>query len=297
MQCDGRVDKIPTRNRHAAVHPRGALASTLLPRGVHVQTTKTRSLAAAAVGAAIAFAAVTPIALADGSSARTTTAATASPSPQPSTIVELRGEAEMPERIAPIDYEYAQALMQLPTEELEPTFMGEIVVHHAAVVEMSQIAMDKAAHPQIKTLAGAIIAAQTQQIEAFTQLLEREYGLTPEQAREQAPGDIPKILKEVNEHLEEKVETVREAPAGEQFDQIWLQEVIPHHQTAILEFQSVQAGAKLPQLVLMADMGINGQQGQIAQMLDFLIRWYGPGSAHSEEQVRIEPEGGADAGS
>jgi uncharacterized protein (DUF305 family) len=223
------------------------------------------------------------------------TASQGAPSPDES----MRGEAEMPERIIPANYEYANALMQLPTDQLEPTFMGEIIPHHAAVVEMSRIAMEKASHPPLKTLAGAIIASQTQQIEEFTQILQSEYGLTPEQARQQAPGQIPQILERVNRGLDEKVASVRDAPAGDQFDQIWLKEVIPHHQVAILEFQAVQDGARNPRLVLMANMGILGQQGQIAQMLNWLEQWYGDGSTDggaAGDQVEDKPEGGVDTG-
>lgn len=240
-----------------------------------MHVTKRRSLtvaAATAIALGGSSVAVLQPAAAHGPEAAT---ATASPSPASEASPGLRGEAEMPERIAPINYEYAQALMQLPTHELEPTFMGEIIVHHQAVIEMAQDAMEKAEHPVLKSLAGTIINAQEHQIEEFTKLLDSKYGLTPEEAREQAPGEIPQILDEVNESLAQKVATVREAPAGPEYDRIWLSEVVPHHQTAILQFQAVQAGAETPELLLMANMGIGSQEMQIAQMLNWLIQWYG----------------------
>ncbi len=237
--------------------------------------TKKRSLAVATAAAIVlggSSAAVMQPAVAHGPENST---AAASHSPAEEASPGLRGEAEMPERITPSNYEYAQALMQLPTHELEPTFMGEIIVHHQAVIEMSRIAMEKAEHPELESLAGMIINAQQHQIEEFTQLLDSKYGLTPEEAREQAPGEIPQILQEVNESLEEKVATVREAPAGSEFDRIWLSEVVPHHQTGILQFQAVQAGAEDPRLLLMANMGIGSQEMEIVQMLNWLIQWYG----------------------
>lgn len=186
-----------------------------------------------------------------------------------------RGRAAMPERIAQIDYAYARRLMRLPTRQLERTFMGGIIPHHAAVVQMSRIALRKAQHPELKTLARAIIAGQTNQIRAFTRKLEQKYGVTPEQARQRTPGNLPRILRRVGRHLDRKVDSVRRAPAGAQFDQTFLKEVIPHHQTAGLEFQAVQAGAEDPQLILMANMGLGSQQMQVVAMMDFLVRWYG----------------------
>jgi uncharacterized protein (DUF305 family) len=186
-----------------------------------------------------------------------------------------RGPAAMPERVAQVDYEYVRRLMRLPTRELERTFMGEIIPHHAAVVEMSRIALRKARHPEIKTLSRAIIASQSNQIRGFTRILRDKYGVTPAQARRRAPGHIPRILRRIDRHLDRKVADVRAAPAGFQFDQRFLKEVIPHHQTGVLEFQAAQLGAADPQLIVMASMGITGQTAQVNQMLDWLVRWYG----------------------
>lgn len=101
------------------------------------------------------------------------------------------------------------------------------------------------------------------------------YGLTPEQAREQAPESIRQTLDQVNKELDHKVATIENTPAGPAFDQTWLKEVVPHHQTAILESQAVQDGARLPQLVLMANAAVGGQEMQVAQMLSWLVQWYG----------------------
>lgn len=235
---------------------------------------RTRSVTLAAT-AVLALAGCTSAAVAETPAASGVSSAPVTPVHQTSPVVDVRGEAAMPERISEINYRYAQALMQLPTEELEPTYMGEIVVHHRAVIEMAEVALEKAQHPELKTLARAIIASQTEQIEGFTMLLEGEYGLTPEQAREQAPEPIRLILPEVNQGLDEKVATIREAPADPEFDRVWMSEVIPHHQVAILESQPVQNGADTPELVLMANMAIGGQEMQIVQMLNWLVQWYG----------------------
>ena len=189
----------------------------------------------------------------------------------------LRGPAERPDRVDQADYLYSQELMQLPVDQLERTYMGEIVVHHTAVIEMSRIALQRAQHPEIKTMANSIIASQTEQVAGFTELLKTKYGVTSDQARQQAPDYVRKAIAKVDDGMDRRVAMVRNAPSGLRFDQVWLQQVVPHHQTAILESLAVQDGAEQPQLVLMANTAVSTQQTEIAQMLSWLVLWYGRG--------------------
>lgn len=194
---------------------------------------------------------------------------TVAPPPDP------RTETAMPERVEEVDFQYSAALMQLPTEQLETTYLGEIIPHHQAVIDMAEIALEKSQRPEVKSLANAIIAGQTNQIQGFTTMLQEQYGLTPEQARQQAPEDVRTLIEQVNQATAKSVATVVQAPADEDFDRIWLSTVVPHHQTAILESLAVQDGARTPALVLMANSTISSQADQVEQMLAWLVQWYG----------------------
>lgn len=231
--------------------------------------------------AAVAAAAATTVAL----TAWTGSASAHTPSPTPTadgpstSAVQLppdpRTEAAMPKRDEDVDFRYAAALMQLPTEQLETTYMGEIIPHHQAVLDMAKVALEKSQRPEVTSLANAIIASQTNQIQGFTKMLKEQYGLTPEQARQQAPEKVRGLIEQVNEATAQSVATVEQAPADENFDRVWLSTVVPHHQTAILESLAVQDGARTPTLVLMANSTISSQADQIEQMLNWLVQWYG----------------------
>lgn len=49
-------------------------------------------------------------------------------------------------------------------EEFDRLFLEMMTPHHAGAVTMSREALDKAEHPEIKTLAGEIIKAQEAEI-------------------------------------------------------------------------------------------------------------------------------------
>lgn len=194
---------------------------------------------------------------------------------QKAPATDQRAAAAMPKRVDDAAYQYAQALMKLPTDQLELTYMAEIIPHHQAVIDMATVALTKSQRPELKALANSMIASQKAQIAGYTGLLKDNYGVTPQQALDKVPQNIQTILDQVNKGLAQKIDRIQQAPADAQFDQLWLQEVVPHHQTAILESQPVQDAAATPQLVLMANMAVGGQEMQIAQMMNWLVQWYG----------------------
>ena len=50
-------------------------------------------------------------------------------------------------------------------DDFDKAFIDEMIVHHQGAVEMAQLALTNAKHQEIKTLANAIIKAQTDEIE------------------------------------------------------------------------------------------------------------------------------------
>jgi len=49
-------------------------------------------------------------------------------------------------------------------DAFDEAFLSEMIVHHEGAVEMAEAALVNAKHPEIKTMAGAIISAQTSEI-------------------------------------------------------------------------------------------------------------------------------------
>lgn len=61
----------------------------------------------------------------------------------------------------------------------DETFMEMMIPHHQSAVAMAQVALQRAAHPELITLAKTIVASQDQEISQMTNWLASWYGATP----------------------------------------------------------------------------------------------------------------------
>lgn len=188
------------------------------------------------------------------------------------TPVSSHSQAEMlqPDPTSPTAYEFGETLATLEGEELEITFLAEIIPHHRAAIEMSQLELERGVSPDIRTHAENIIANQQHQIDQFTRWLEEWYGLTPEEAMAQAPEEAQEEMKVLEEETQTMIEELSAVEAGEDFDVAFVQKMIPHHQSGIIEFLEPQSRAVHPQLRVAATAGITTQQAQVADFRTWL---------------------------
>ena len=124
--------------------------------------------------------------------------------------------------------------------------------------------------PDIRTHAENIIASQQHQIDQFTTWLEEWYGLTPEEAKAQAPEEAQEEMKILEEETRMMLEELAAVEAGEDFDVAFVQKMIPHHNGGIVEFLELQSRADHAQLRVASSAGITAQQAQIADFRTWL---------------------------
>ncbi|KHE74721.1 hypothetical protein AS25_05485 [Kocuria marina] len=179
-------------------------------------------------------------------------------------------EMLQPAPTSPTAYEFGETLAGLEGEELEITFLAEIIPHHRAAIEMSQLELERGVSPDIRTHAENIIANQQHQIDQFTRWLEEWYGLTPEEAMAQVPAEAQEEMKILEEETQMMIEELSAVEAGEDFDVAFVQKMIPHHQSGIVEFLEPQARAPHTQLRVAATAGITTQQAQVADFRTWL---------------------------
>lgn len=186
--------------------------------------------------------------------------------------VSSHSQTEMlqPDPTSPTAYEFGETLAGLEGEELEITFLAEIIPHHRAAIEMSQLELERGVSPDIRTHAENIIANQQHQIDQFTRWLEEWYGLTPEEAMAQVPAEAQEEMKILEEETQMMIEELSAVEAGEDFDVAFVQKMIPHHNSGIIEFLEPQSRAVHPQLRVAATAGITTQQAQVADFRTWL---------------------------
>ncbi|MGQ1836837.1 DUF305 domain-containing protein [Kocuria turfanensis] len=175
-----------------------------------------------------------------------------------------------PDPTSPTAYEFGETLAGLEGEQLEITFLAEIIPHHRAAIEMAQLELERGASPDIRTHAENIIANQQHQIDQFTRWLDEWYGLTPEEAMAQAPAEAQEEMKVLEEETQMMIEELSAVEAGEDFDVAFVQKMIPHHNSGIIEFLEPQSRAVHPQLRVAATSGITTQQAQVADFRTWL---------------------------
>ncbi|NMR31867.1 DUF305 domain-containing protein [Arthrobacter sp. SF27] len=175
-----------------------------------------------------------------------------------------------PEPTSPTAYEFGETLAGLEGEELEVTFMAAIIPHHRAAIEMAQLELERGEDPDIRTHAENIIASQQHQIDQFTRWLDEWYGLTPEEAREQAPREARAEMREMDRETKRTIRELRRVEAGDDFDEAFVVRMIPHHQAGIIEFLEPQSRAPHAELRVAATTGIVTQEAEAADFRTWL---------------------------
>lgn len=200
-------------------------------------------------------------------------------------------DRQQPMPTSPVSYEIGESLAKLRGRQLEVTFLGEIIPHHQAAIDMAELELERGTDPDVRTHAENIIASQRQQIEQFTRWLREWYGLTPEEAMEQAPAEVKREMADMEKESGRMMKELREVGKGKQFDIEFVRRMIPHHSGAVIEFLEPQARADHAQLRVAAVSGVVNQESEIA---DFRT-WLSGRTMDADPQGSM-PKGAADTG-
>ncbi len=158
-------------------------------------------------------------------------------------------------------------------------FAQSMIPHHQQAVEMADLALapQADASPQVKQLAEQIKAAQDPEIQQMTGWLQGWGAPTAMPGASSAPGmqgmdhsghDMGGMSVS-GMMTDEQMQALR-AASGQEFDDMWLQMMIEHHQGAIAMAEQVKGAAGDPQVAALADQIIAAQQQEIATMQESL---------------------------
>lgn len=105
----------------------------------------------------------------------------------------------------------------------------------------------------------------------MSEWLKRWYGLTPQQAVDQAPEPAPSQIQSMDTMMQSSmIGPLQATPAGRGFDVKFVRLMIPHHQMALIETPPVQDEATHKPLVATANTIALSQEQQIIEMLHWL---------------------------
>lgn len=166
--------------------------------------------------------------------------------------------------------------------QMDAHFIEQMIPHHEDAITMAELALEKAQHPEIKQLAQSIIASQSAEIEQMkvwykdwygqevptgTQVM-GQHGMTP--LRQGFEGQVGEMHMGM---MGDETDMERLAQAAD-FDRVFIEEMIPHHQMAVMMASMLQRGTERPEMQQLAENIIAAQTSEIDQMRQWYQAWY-----------------------
>jgi uncharacterized protein (DUF305 family) len=154
---------------------------------------------------------------------------------------------------------------------IDKHFIEQMIPHHEGAIAMANLALQKAKRPEIKTLATAIIAAQTTEIQEMNGWYKEWFGNTvPKVSTGMMGGGM---MSQSGMHMggQEDMTALENAT---DFDKAFIEEMIPHHQLAIMMANMLQSGTNRPEMQQLAKNIISSQSKEIQQMQSWYVQWY-----------------------
>ena len=162
--------------------------------------------------------------------------------------------------------------------DADVAFAQGMIAHHQQAIEMAQMALDPnaGASPEVVELATRIQGAQDPEIALMTSWLTA--GGQPMQTDMSDGHDMSSMdgMSSMN-HMTttdgmmkaDEMDDLR-AMTGADFDRMWMEMMIRHHQGAIAESQTVKAQGSNPDALALADQIIAAQSQEIEEMQGLL---------------------------
>lgn len=159
--------------------------------------------------------------------------------------------------------------------EADVTFASQMIVHHASAVHMAKMVDDKEVSPETAQLADAIEAAQTPEIEQMTTWLEAWGEPVPDvgdmmsgmdgmdmgdmDMGDMGDMDMPGMMSE------DEMSALADAE-GAEFETMWLEMMVEHHQGAVEMAQTEQTDGQHQPAIDLAEQIETSQTAEIDEM-------------------------------
>jgi uncharacterized protein (DUF305 family) len=158
----------------------------------------------------------------------------------------------------------ASGMMTKNGKYSDERFIDAMVPHHEGAVDMAQVALKNAEHPEIEQLAKNIITTQRAEIEKLKFIKKQEFGnsrvptrMGMDQMKSMGMMTDPHSLAHKNP-----------------FDKAFIASMIPHHQSAIEMAEVALDKSNKPKIKELAANIVTAQKREISQMKQWCNQWY-----------------------
>lgn len=157
--------------------------------------------------------------------------------------------------------------MSYTGEDYDRYFIANMIAHHQGAVEMANLALTNASHSEIKTLATAIVSAQTSEINNMT-AWQKSWGY-PASSGEMMMDHSSMGMMDTNAGMMNELN----GKTGEAFDKAFLEQMIMHHQSAINMAAPGKTNAQHKEVKDLTAVIIAAQTKEIQQMKQWQKDW------------------------
>lgn len=162
------------------------------------------------------------------------------------------------------------------TDTINAHFIEQMIPHHEDAITMAQLAQTKAKRPEVKKLADAIISSQSKEISEMKSWYKEWFG------RELPTGDdVMNVHGMMGSGAQNSshmgmmgdASDMEKLEQSDDFDREFVEEMIPHHQMAVMMASMLRDGTVRPEMKQLADDIITAQSDEITLMRGWLRTW------------------------
>lgn len=148
-------------------------------------------------------------------------------------------------------------------------FIVGMIPHHDDAIEMAELALTEAEHPEIKQLAEDIIRTQTAQNVQMREWYSDWYGADVPDGGSGSFG-----MMGGGGMMGGSFDAAR-LEGADPFDKAFIEQMVPHHQMGIMMARMAGSSTNRAEIRSLADDIISGQSAEIELMQGWYVEWYG----------------------
>lgn len=140
-------------------------------------------------------------------------------------------------------------------QNIDAHFIEQMIPHHEGAIEMAELALARSSDERVRTLSQAIISAQTEEIENMRQWYWDWFGKEPVESM--GHGGM---------HMRGMEGDLDALEHSSDFDREFLEQMIVHHEMAIMMAQMLESGTSRPEMEDLAKNVISSQKTEVETM-------------------------------
>ena len=152
--------------------------------------------------------------------------------------------------------------------QIDQHFIDQMIPHHQGAIDMANLALKKSSRPEIIELSNNIIKAQDKEI--FDMKSWYKDWFNEEVSTLTSNGGM---MSQGGMHMGSNND-IEILSSAKEFDKEFIEEMIPHHQMAIMMAQMLKSGTNRPEMLTLANNIIDSQTQEIIQMQEWYSTWY-----------------------